>query len=261
VDLLRAVVTHLAVRLQVFRGPALLDPAPVHHAALSPAVPKWRLPSEPTSSEESQRLLRWKEVRPMLEEMVRMARDILDANLVVLYPREPQDGVFFEPIWTGELRTQVATADSLVYPVACSAVDQALNRRERFVEHAQADEELLAEQHMRETVPFIVREGIRSTAVLTLHISVEHGAALMHGEPLGVLFVDYREERTFPADYQRWCRAVAHLTALALRNTLLFQEGRTTFADCAGTWRDLHEDMAEYKRNKRNTRAGVMFVG
>lgn len=197
----------------------------------------------------AQRLLSHHELEHVLEEAVHVARDVLQADTVVLYPHNPRSGEVTEPIVEGHVDTYVAPAADMMEPESDSVVQRVLKLgTPQFTNHADQDSPLAASpdaESSRQIPSFIHREQIRASAALPLRIGVNDGDAVdAETASFGVLFINYRRERLFTQDYQQWCIALADLMALAIQNAWLHK--RVANEERANQWREIHDGMAQY---------------
>lgn len=186
----------------------------------------------------ARRLLIQQELRPALDEIVRIARETLGADSVALYPRDQESGLIGEPITAGEFQSPPATAARVARRGERSAVARALLAGEARFERYDP------EPHQPQS-GFVSRAGVQAVAVLPLRAGKftadeEDDAP----EALGVIFVNYRAPRLFPPEYREWCAALADLAALALQSAMLYQ--RVAEEERANTWRDIHDGMAQH---------------
>jgi GAF domain-containing protein len=186
----------------------------------------------------ARRLLVQQELRPALDEIVGIARETLNADSVVLYPRDPERGLLGDPYYAGAFVTPPASAARVRAQGERSAVAQALHESApRFERHDPGS-----------THPgsgFVTREGIHAAAILPLRAGqAPVGIPERATEALGVIFVNYREPRLFQPEYREWCAALADLAALALQSAMLYQ--RVAEEERANTWRDIHDGMAQH---------------
>jgi GAF domain-containing protein len=237
--LLRGVVMHLGVALRHFTMAQAQ-----RETFVSPQI--------------TERMFRHKAVRPLLEEIVSVMREVLRADLVVLYPTKHSvqrlsDVVVEEPIWEGPLRTWVGSADSLSQQFLQSAVGQVLRSRTlKFLTHAQHDEALIASGHHRDGRPsFVEREGILSAAALPLRVPADDPSAAQGDRVLGAIFVNYRQPLIFTPDYQEQCRSLAALAAQALRQSQDYQEQVTLRKETANQLRSVSRDLERVRRLNR----------
>lgn len=230
-ETLRAIVSHLAVALDNAQNLA-------HAEGLSSILQTI-----------AQRLLSHYELELVLEEAVRVARDVLKADTVVLYPHNPRSGEVTAPIVEGHVNTFVAPAADMMEPGCDSAVQRVLKLgKPQFTNHADQDSPLAANLDAvsaKEIPPFIQREQIRASAALPLRIGVSDGdVADEETASFGILFINYRRERLFTQEYRQWCIALADLMALAIQNAWLHK--RVANEERANQWREIHDGMAQY---------------
>lgn len=231
VETLRAIVPHLAVALDNAQNIA-------HAEGLSVILQTI-----------AQRLLSHYELDLVLEEAVRVALDVLQADTVVLYPHNPRSGEIIEPIVEGHVETFVATAAEIMNPECESAVQRMLKLgKPQFINHVDQDAIFVATPDTvssKHTPSFTQREQIRASAALPLRIGVSNGDAVdVEMASLGILFINYRRERLFTKEYQQWCIALADLMALAIQNAWLYK--RVANEERANQWREIHDGMAQY---------------
>ena len=187
----------------------------------------------------ARRLLVQQELRPALDEIVRIARETLGADSVALYPRDQESGLIGEPITAGEFQSPPASAARVARRGESSAVTRALLAGgARF-------ENYPSEPGGRQS-GFVTRAGIRAAAILPLRAGAitPGGRQESATEALGVIFVNYRAPRLFPPEYREWCAALADLAALALQSAMLYQ--RVAEEERANTWHDIHDGMAQH---------------
>jgi GAF domain-containing protein len=246
--LLRGVVMHVGVALRHFQLTA------AHDAYVSPQT--------------TERLLRHRGVRPLLEEIVSVMREELGADLVVLYPaRHPvqrlSDVVLDEPIWDGPLHTWIASSESLSEQFPQTAVGQVLRSRvPKYLTHAQHDEALIARDHQRDGQPsFVEREGVLSAAALPLRVHAGMPGAEQSDRMLGAIFVNYRRPLIFSQDYQEQCRALATLAAQALQKSQDYQEQVTLREEAAEQLRLVSRDLEHVRRLNRMSSDPLILVG
>jgi hypothetical protein len=240
--LLRGVVMHVGVALRHFQLKAA-----AHDTYVSPQI--------------TERLLRHRGVRPLLEEIVSVMREELGADLVVLYPaRHPvqrlSDMVLEEPIWDGPLRTWMASAESLGEQLPRTAVGQLLcSHVPKYLTHAQHDETLIARDHHRDGQPsFVEREGVLSAAAVPLRVPAGGPGVEQGDRMLGAIFVNYRRPLIFSQEYQEQCWALATLAAQALQKSQDYQEQVILREETAEQLRMVSRDLEWVRRlNKVST--------
>jgi hypothetical protein len=227
-ETLRAVASHLTVCLDNARN--LADARGL--AEISQTV--------------GRRLLSHHEMRGVLREVVRVAREVLEADLVALYPRNPRDGSFGDPLLDGEvLGGHIASGEAVSDPDRPSAVQRALRLgAAQFIDRGASHSDVMrASRGAHDARPsFVDREGIQATAILPLRLGSE--AREGHVATHGIIFVNYRKRRLFSRAYREWCEALGDLAALAIQNTLLDQ--RVANEERANVWRELHDGMQQY---------------
>lgn len=230
-ETLRAIVPHLAVALDNAQNLA-------HAQGLSDILQTI-----------ASRLLSHHELDLVLDEAVRVALDVLQADTVVLYPRNPRSGDITDPIFTGDVRTFVSKAAEIMDPQCDSAVQRLLKRgKPQFTNHAAQDPLLIAgptTASPKHLSSFIYREQIRASAALPLRIGADVNDEIdAETTSLGILFINYRKGRLFTPEYQTWCIALADLMALAIQNAWLHK--RVANEERANQWREIHDGMAQY---------------
>lgn len=230
VEALQAIVPHLAVALDNTQNLA-------HAQGLS------RI-----SRTVAQRLLSHEELRGVLHGVVEGAREVLGADVVVLYPHNPRDSSFQDAVVAGDLRTHVAPARSLGVGQRESTVRGAISLREpQFLSHAWGDGGAANPRDGSTTRKgFVHREEIVSTVVLPLRLGGESESERgdTSATTLGVIFVNYRKKHLFTSEYRIWCEALAALAALTVQSALLHQ--RVSNEERANMWREIHDGMAQY---------------
>lgn len=205
VNLLRAITTHLAV-------------------ALSNVQNLTRVKGLYTISQTiTKRLLSQQELRPVLKEIVTVAREVLLADVVILYPHNPENKLIGDPVVDGLLRSYAASAEEVRYP-GRSVVTQAIEAGElKFNSYIQenSDPTIDFNPSANDYNNFVKREGIQSAAILPLSVGPRHKESRTTDAVLGVMFVNYHKEMFFTAEYKDWCTTLADLAALTLQNAFL----------------------------------------
>ena len=205
-NLLRAITTHLAITLSNVQNLTRFNGL----YSISQTI--------------TERLLSRQELRPVLEEIVTVAREVLSADVVVLYPHNPESKVIGDPVVVGKLHSHVSNAQN-VYQSSSSAVLNAIEQGElQFNTYIRAS---TAQANGLGSVAgfrsdFVKREGIQSAAILPLRLGPRNFRSRAADATLGVVFVDYRKRHTFTSEYKDWCGALVDIAALALQNAFLY---------------------------------------
>ncbi len=148
-----------------------------------------------------------------LQATVDKIRDATQADIVVLYPYEPEPQRFvFPPRVAGKL---VDENIQLMLPRQPDDIALlALNRKQPLFakESSQLYIELRGDLEVRQG-NFMEREQIKSTAALPLRVG---------NEMVGVLFVNFRESQRFDATQKLFIEGLAHYSAIAIKNSQVF---------------------------------------
>jgi len=203
VRILQAIATHLAIALDNAQNLARVKGL----YTISRSITK--------------RLLSQQELYPVLHSIVTVAREVLLADVVILYPYNPERRAIGEPIVAGEPRTYTSSARR-VHESDHSAVVQAIELGEpqfdTYMQTSTGPATFSSGDVLYSN--FAEREDIQSTAILPLRL----GTAQTRNpatDTLGVMFVSYRNFRSFTAEHKEWCTALVDLAALVLQNALL----------------------------------------
>jgi len=162
----------------------------------------------------------------LLQQVAQQAKRVLGADPVELYQ--------YSPGWEDRVAAHVSAGKKLVDIKPSKRVlpddvaAQVLNlRTPLFAADAQHDPLLSAPFRTdRAGMPdrrFVVREKIASTAAIPLVVG---------NEAVGILFVNYRTPRKFPAEQRELIQLFASQAAVSIRNAQLFQQ-RETLQDIA----------------------------
>jgi len=203
VRLLQAIATHLAIALDNAQNLARVKGL----YTISRSITK--------------RLLSQQELYPVLHSIVTVAREVLLADVVILYPYNPEKRAIGEPIVAGEPRTYTSSARR-VHESNNSAVVQAIELGEpQFDTYMQTStgSAIFSSKDVLYS-NFAEREDIQSTAILPLRLGTAQ-TKKPATDTLGVMFVSYRNLRSFTAEHKEWCMALVDLAALVLQNALL----------------------------------------
>jgi GAF domain-containing protein len=160
-------------------------------------------------------------LKTTLKRIVRNARDVLGADLVDLYQYiQSRDEYVLPPVQVGKrydlsVRKDRVYEDDVVYKVVRS-------RQPQYISEAQ-EEPTLTQPYtvVRPDAPpkrFVIREGIKSTAIVPL---------IAGTEVVGVLFANYRSLQTFPQHQQELIELLASQAAIAIRNARLYEQLNT----------------------------------
>ncbi len=169
----------------------------------------------------NKRLLSHQELRPMLEEIVKEAHATLLADLVILYPYDPDTHVFGDPVIDGKLQTYAASAASINLNTHSSVLQAMRAEEAQFL----VGSNTMTNYTVQPSTTFPEREGICATAILPLNLGAMHSVVLPNtvtNGTLGVMFVSYRKPHAFTNEYKDWCHVVAEIAALALQNAQLY---------------------------------------
>lgn len=192
------------------------------------------------------RLLSYHDLRSMLQEIVKVASDVLEADIVVLYPHNPRSGQLDTPVVASNHEVRVADARSAMSEDSQreSAVMWALRhgKPQYYLVGTPENASVDAPQGPGSTSSFVVREQIRSVAVLPLRMGLDAETSGAGGETFGVIFVNYHKQRLFTAEYRAWCAALSDLAALAIQTALLQQ--RVASEEYANLWSEIHDGLA-----------------
>lgn len=154
-----------------------------------------------------------------LEAIAQAAKEILGADLVILYEHDGKTKRLTGPVIAGELfqpdlmGATVAEPDSLVNRILLADDDHYFHDDVAQV----SDIKIFAntEHHVRTGRPtFATRESIKSRAIIRLQAS---------GVPVGVMFLNFRTLRSFRDLDQEMFFTFADLAALAIQKSRLYQ--------------------------------------
>lgn len=229
VNILQVITTHLAVALDNAQN--LAQARGIY--TISQSIAK--------------RLLLQRELRPALEGIVRVAREVLRADHVVLYPYDELHARYEEPVSDGVLNSASVATAARINAVADTAVARMmLADGPHYVVHGETE----ADQSTTKAISlvprpdsFVKRTGVQSTAAIPLRLPSASDREGRHA-CLGVIFVNYLQRRTFTPEYRAWCSALADLSALALQNAILYEQ--VAQEERRNLWREVHDGMAQY---------------
>ena len=167
-----------------------------------------------------QSLVAARDLSSLLRKIVRAARSILKADVVVLYEYQADiDDVNIPPIWAGTLKVPRALREtSYGRPHKDSVVFKML-RRAKPVYASNAREDWLKRVGAKalgggSSNSFIQREGIVSSAAICL---------TAHKDMVGVLFVNYRTYHSFSEEEKHIIELFATQAVTAVKNARLFR--------------------------------------
>ena len=164
-------------------------------------------------NETGQLLTRQLESEQTLQAIVDKIRDATQADIVVLYPYEPDHQRFILPP-----RRSGTLLDSPIQKLSPSQPDDIAGLMLRRGEPIFANESttlyhrLLGEGQARQG-KFAQREKLRSTAVVPLQVG---------DQSVGVLFVNFRQTQYFDAPQKKLIDGLAHYAAIAIKNSRAF---------------------------------------
>jgi GAF domain-containing protein/anti-sigma regulatory factor (Ser/Thr protein kinase) len=155
----------------------------------------------------------------LLEEVAEQAKEILEADLVELYQYSP-GGKLATHVRAGERlaaagpkieRVQILPDDVVAKIIADPVPIFGSDAQGTFL----LSEPFTSDRAGKPRDRFVVREQIASLSVLPLSVD---------GEPVGVLFINYRTPQRFTDEQQVLIRLFASQAAVAIRNARLFQQ-------------------------------------
>ncbi len=224
VQLLEALTTHLAM---VFSSAQNLLRVTGLYAASQTAT---------------RRLVTYHEASLALREICKSARNVLQADSVVLYTRDPFSGQIDGP-YTAGIDDSMASPGRVVQTNKRSRVHQILRSRDvRFFEKSDHQDYRAQGSRFRNGPFFFERMAIQSTVAIPISGSDEHPES-----QLGVIFVNYRSQRsrgTFTDDDIEWCESLADIASLVLQNAALFQQ--VILEERISMGRDIHDGLGQY---------------
>jgi len=170
------------------------------------------------------RIIHVNEIGTMLEEIGTVARDLLDADLIRFYYRNPETNQIDQRCTIGSLQQAPSTPSADVhlsiealgadapYPLVMQLMEGA---DPRLFKEAQTDP-LLTAQTLRnpqeaQEAPFVIREGIVSCAAVPL---------IVGQEKLGLMWINYRAKQSFPPLLQTCIQLLAPYAALAIKSSI-----------------------------------------
>jgi len=161
----------------------------------------------------SHRILSEHELEGTLNQIVLAAHEELDADIVVLYERNPQTNAVAGPICSGSLCHPEALKRTIVEPA--SLVYRLLSAEQDYYFHEDvkilpADDLFTrSDYHLASGDPtFVEREEIRSRAIIRLRTDMDC---------VGLMFLNFRSPRSFRDEEQQMFHTFAHLAALAIQ--------------------------------------------
>jgi GAF domain-containing protein len=147
---------------------------------------------------------RWKTLRELMEEIAGRTLNLCGADIVSIYQCDPQRrGLLIPPVRAGRLASNAPIDQNLE---ASDAPLIVLHKGLRFASIAPRDPTLDPHAHPN---GFVTREKIASAAGLQL---------IADNEPVGVMFVNYRETHHFTDKEKAQLQQLAALSATALKN-------------------------------------------
>jgi GAF domain-containing protein len=166
---------------------------------------------------EAQQLTRGISKDSMLPTLVERIRIATKADIVTLYPYVengdlPLEGRFSPPLASGVLLQGILQRAVRPDDIAWLA----LNREEPvWAEDSTTLFKQLSDGKQTRQGDFEIREQIASTAALSLKVE---------GEPVGVLFINYRHPQDFKAPQKNFISGLANFAAIAIYNNREFQD-------------------------------------
>ena len=149
----------------------------------------------------------------VLDEVVRNAAALLNADIVMLYPYDPEKRRISPPIHAGDIRGKYHLDLNLSHD---NILSRLLNERTPYYSpDAQRDSSLImpsdwtAESSTKPRISFIERQGIVSWAGIPL---------IARGETVGIMFINYRVRHPFDADERQIHELFAQQAAVAIKN-------------------------------------------
>jgi len=159
------------------------------------------------------RIIHVQEIGAMLEEIGAVALDLLDADVIRFYYRNPESGQIDQRCTVGTLacpdveELPMDQAHTIIAPLMEAARLQLftdVRSDPRFVEKSDWHD-----QHMIE--PFVLREDITSCAAMPL---------IVGQEKLGLMWVNYRQPQEFSPALQSSIQLLAPYAALAIKSSI-----------------------------------------
>jgi signal transduction histidine kinase len=191
-------------------------------------------------AELADRIIHVEEIGSMLEEIGQVALDLLDADIIRFYYRNPETNRIEERRTVGKLRvpdgeeSPVSDRESVVYQLMDESrlqkftnalKDQRLTRKLRW--HRQQNRE-----------PFVIREAIHSCVAMPL---------ILGKEKLGLMWVNYRRPQEFTSALCASIQMLAPYAALAIKSGV--QSALADRQRREKLRRDLHDSLSARLRN------------
>jgi signal transduction histidine kinase len=178
---------------------------------------EWRRKSGAIIQSIACRLLSESELGGTLQEIADSAQELLDADIVVLYERNPATSVVSGPIWSGQLtypRLMGGTRDHKNGLLARLLADTCSAYYHSDTRGNPPDPLFRPAPYARDSnrPSFEEREGVQARA--TLRLAVGH-------ESVGIMFVNFRHPQEFPPLFRERASVFANLAALAIHHVQL----------------------------------------
>ncbi|MBN1873933.1 MAG: GAF domain-containing protein [Anaerolineae bacterium] len=161
------------------------------------------------------------ELDKVLRQIVQNALEVLNADLIDLYPyTQSRDEFILPPIQAGERHIPTAVKTK-IYPD--DIVNTVVKHREtQYIVDSQADPDMVQLKEGTELdvslARYVIREEIKSTATIPL---------MAANEVVGALFVNYRVPQSFSQHQRELIELFAGQAAIAIRNTRLLEQRQT----------------------------------
>jgi signal transduction histidine kinase len=163
------------------------------------------------SNELASKVIGIRDLGILLKEIGQVVMDVLDAQLIGYYFKDPQNGGIKGPYTSG----QVLRPEFIGVNKKPNHLVEALfsENKIRIFNNAQSDSDLLGAPELlrEEDPPFVIREGIISCAVVPLKV---------RAETIGLMFINYRRSEKFSQELLDMIEIVAPLAALAIQSSI-----------------------------------------
>ena len=167
---------------------------------------------------------RERNLRNVLENIVRSAKDILHADLVELYEYSQERNHYeLPPIVGGERHSETRSVKIYEDDTVFKLIHES---SPRYIKEAQTDPLLIASY--QDDVPgrskerFVIREGIQSVAIIPLRTE---------NESMGLLFASYRSSQMFSDDQRELIELFAYHVAIAIKSHRLYELTQTRLSE------------------------------
>ena len=167
---------------------------------------------------------RERNLRNVLENIVRSAKDILHADLVELYEYSQERNHYeLPPIVGGERHSETRSVKIYEDDTVFKLIHES---SPRYIKEAQTDPLLIAPYQAdvpgRSKERFVIREGIQSVAIIPLRTE---------NESMGLLFASYRSSQMFSDDQRELIELFAYHVAIAIKSHRLYELTQTRLSE------------------------------